>query len=179
MKRTVLGILFLFFLVTAGHSAQETGTELTDYKALAEQCKKASSVNCCMASVHAMEEGKYQLDTGKSTQETACPSGYQPDMMKCIDSYRWCVPVKPMAAEEPMDEDAVIKQAALDFFREHVTACAEGTVSVTIKEKIADRVKVSVRCDCGMGCMHFCSFEVEKKFGHWQVENQEMECAVS
>ncbi|MFH0754346.1 MAG: hypothetical protein V2A70_07260 [Candidatus Omnitrophota bacterium] len=47
-----------------------------------------------MASVRAMEKGQYLLDTGKSFKETTCPDGYEPDMMKCLDSFRWCMPVK-------------------------------------------------------------------------------------
>lgn len=94
MKKTISGVLFFFFLVTAGYCQEKEASKLPDYKALAEKCKKASSVGCCMASVRAMEKGKYLLDTGKSFKDTTCPSGYQPDMMICIDSYRWCIPVK-------------------------------------------------------------------------------------
>jgi hypothetical protein len=96
MKKIILGVLFLSFFVTVGYCQEKASATLTNYKALAEQCKKASSVGCCMASVRAMEKGKYMLDTGKSFKNTTCPVGYQPTMMRCIDSYRWCVPVRPI-----------------------------------------------------------------------------------
>lgn len=85
---------FCFF---RNHKIYIAGVEITlpNYKALAEECKKAVSVGCCLASVRAMEEGKYFQDTGKTFQETTCPDAYKPSMLKCPDSYRWCIPVKP------------------------------------------------------------------------------------
>ena len=65
---------------------------LPDYKVLAKECKKKLSVECCLASVRAMELGQYLLDTGKTFGETTCPDGFQPNMMRCPDSYRWCIP---------------------------------------------------------------------------------------
>ena len=94
MKK-IISVIFVFvFSITIGYCQEKEKQELPDYKALAEQCKEKTSVGCCMASVRAMEEGKYLLDTGKTFKDTTCPKGYEPNMMRCIDSYRWCVPVK-------------------------------------------------------------------------------------
>ncbi len=74
----------------AGQAHHETA--LPDYQALAEGCKSRASVNCCLASVEAMKKGPYALDTGETFEATTCPPGFKPDTLKCIDSYRWCVP---------------------------------------------------------------------------------------
>ncbi len=63
---------------------------LPDYEALKEACKEKQSVSCCLASVLAMQEGGYMLDEGKTFETSTCPQGYKPNMMRCVDSYRWC-----------------------------------------------------------------------------------------
>lgn len=99
MKKIIPGILVLFLLAAVCSGQEKAAITLPDYKALAEECKKAVSVGCCLASVRAMEEGKYFQDTGKTFKETTCPEGYQPNMMRCPDSYRWCIPAKPAAQD--------------------------------------------------------------------------------
>jgi hypothetical protein len=97
MKNVILVVLFLFVMVTVGHAQKENELKIADYKALAKACNKSS---CCLASVRAMEEGNYLLDEGKTFKETTCPGGYKPSMMKCIDSYRWCEPIKSTSIPE-------------------------------------------------------------------------------
>jgi len=92
-----------------GFWKEKVNLGLPDYKALARECQKKQSVGCCMASVRAMEKGQFMLDTGKTFAETTCPKGYAPNMMKCIDSYRWCIPKrnkseKHIAVDCPQDE---------------------------------------------------------------------------
>jgi hypothetical protein len=55
------------------------------YQNLAQECQNKTSVGCCLASVQAMQAGDYQL-----VPEDGCPTGYERNMMKCVDSYQWC-----------------------------------------------------------------------------------------
>ncbi|MDD4333049.1 MAG: hypothetical protein PHT51_02955 [Patescibacteria group bacterium] len=64
------------------------------YKNLAKECELKLSHDCCMSSVNIMTNGNYQLAPGKTLAESGCPEGYQPNMLKCIDSFRWCEPIK-------------------------------------------------------------------------------------
>ena len=64
-----------------------TGDTQTYYEKLANECKSKQSESCCLASVEAMKQGGYTL-----VPAGGCPAGYQPNMMKCIDSFRWCQP---------------------------------------------------------------------------------------
>ena len=67
-----------------------TTSEAQDYyDKLADECKSKQSENCCLASVEAMKQGGYTLAV-----QDGCPAGYQPNMMRCIDSFRWCQPVE-------------------------------------------------------------------------------------
>ena len=93
-------ILLVFCCLWMCGYAQGAAQILPDYKVLALECKEKESVGCCMASVKAMEAGQYLLDEGKTFKETTCPQGFRPDMMKCPDSYRWCVPVEPQEEQK-------------------------------------------------------------------------------
>jgi hypothetical protein len=57
------------------------------YKKLAEDCRKRESVSCCMAAVRVMKANGWRLAPDKG-----CPKGAAQDMLKCEDTYRWCVP---------------------------------------------------------------------------------------
>lgn len=59
------------------------------YRELAEECLQKSSYGCCMASVRAMYNGNYKL-----SENNTCEDGFTPNMMKCIDSFKWCEPIK-------------------------------------------------------------------------------------
>lgn len=59
------------------------------YKQLAEDCKSKGSQGCCMASVQNMMSGNYKL-----SPDSGCPDDYQGNMLKCIDSYKWCEPIE-------------------------------------------------------------------------------------
>jgi hypothetical protein len=56
------------------------------YKQLAEKC---SSRGCCLSSVRYMVKGNFKL-----SPESGCPDDMQGNMLKCIDSYKWCEPKK-------------------------------------------------------------------------------------
>lgn len=63
----------------------ETADAQNYYDKLTSECKNKGSENCCLASVQAMKAGNYTI-----VPEQGCPAGYQPNMMRCEDSYTWC-----------------------------------------------------------------------------------------
>ncbi|MFH1724510.1 MAG: thermonuclease family protein [Elusimicrobiota bacterium] len=67
------------------------------YGRLADGCKKRESVSCCMDSVRGMKKGGFEL-----APEDGCPDGSAGNMLRCIDSYKWCEPREaPKATQEP------------------------------------------------------------------------------
>ena len=80
------------------NSRDNQNTENTDaqnyYDRLTKECKNKGSENCCLASVNAIKAGNYTL-----VPEQGCPAGYQPNMMRCKDSYTWCEPIKNTSEE--------------------------------------------------------------------------------
>ncbi|TSC74891.1 MAG: hypothetical protein G01um101430_708 [Parcubacteria group bacterium Gr01-1014_30] len=54
-----------------------------------------------------MKAGNYTL-----APQEGCPAGYQPNMMRCIDSFRWCQPVEKSTNNAQTQSAA----PALDFF---------------------------------------------------------------
>ncbi|TSC95541.1 MAG: hypothetical protein Athens101410_495 [Parcubacteria group bacterium Athens1014_10] len=58
------------------------------YGELAKQCEQKSSYNCCIASVRAMTNGNYKL-----SENNTCENGFKPNMLMCIDSFKWCEPI--------------------------------------------------------------------------------------
>jgi hypothetical protein len=87
---------------------QNTITDNTQnyYDNLASECKSKQSESCCLASVEAMKAGNYT----PAAQE-GCPDGYQSNMMRCIDSFRWCQPV-----EKSTNTQTQSAPFSLDFF---------------------------------------------------------------
>ena len=81
---------------SASGDNQNTETAATQdyYDKLASECNNKESENCCLASVKAMKAGNYTL-----VPEQGCLAGYQPNMMKCKDSYTWCEPIENTSQE--------------------------------------------------------------------------------
>ncbi len=59
------------------------------YRQLAEDCKSKGFPGCCMSSVQYMQSGNFEL-----SPEIGCHGGFQGNMLKCIDSYKWCEPIE-------------------------------------------------------------------------------------
>ncbi len=76
-----------------------TNNTLNYYDNLANECKNKESESCCLASVEAMKQGNYTL-----APQEGCPAGFQPNMMRCIDSYRWCQQAKDSTTTQPQTE---------------------------------------------------------------------------
>jgi hypothetical protein len=95
-KALLIGVVVLILLVIAGFVYYHYANKKQDisklpeyYQNLAKECESAGSYNCCMSSVNDMKDGNYQLEP-----ETGCPEGYRSEMVMCIDSFKWCEPVK-------------------------------------------------------------------------------------
>jgi len=99
MRKTIKVILIVVALIVAfiiginlysyGKKRVEVKSMPDYYQTLAEQCLQKSSYGCCMASVRAMKNGNYKL-----SENNTCGDGFAPNMMRCIDSFKWCEPVK-------------------------------------------------------------------------------------
>lgn len=88
------------------NTATADGTQ-NYYDKLAGDCKSKQSESCCLASAEAMKQGGYTL-----APQDGCPAGYQPNMMRCIDSYRWCQPTEETPADNSANKGATL---ILDF----------------------------------------------------------------
>ena len=68
---------------------------LPDYDALARACRNnEAGPGCCLTSVERMRNKKALLAPGDTLAHANCPEGYQPNMLKCPGSHRWCEPVE-------------------------------------------------------------------------------------
>ena len=97
MKKLIIIVLITTTLIIAllisGYLLFGNKSEVSkfsgQYRKLAQQCLQKESFGCCIASVHAMANGNYKL-----MQDNKCEDGFTPDMLLCIDSFKWCVPIK-------------------------------------------------------------------------------------
>ncbi len=115
----VLGLIAtsIYILVTSENNSrlienqniQNTDVDNTQnyYNELANVCKAKQSEGCCLASVEAMKASNYRL-----VPQEGCPVGYQPNMMQCIDSYRWCQPAENSVSNTQKQNTTL----ALNFF---------------------------------------------------------------
>jgi len=100
MKKAFLFLTILFccnIAFAAGYERDINGATLKltiDYDALAQECKQKDSVSCCMASIRVMKENNYIPASKDASENYNCPEGFNKNMMKCIDTFRWCEPVK-------------------------------------------------------------------------------------
>jgi len=62
------------------------------YEDLKVLCREKSSIECCMASVAAMESGEFRQASKKETENYGCPEGFKRNSMRCMDSLQWCQP---------------------------------------------------------------------------------------
>lgn len=70
------------------HPVSEEGSRNSLYDELVNECKNKEGESCCLASAEAMKINGYTL-----VPREGCPSGYRSNMMRCVDSYRWCQPI--------------------------------------------------------------------------------------
>ena len=90
--------IYVFAQQDNSNSGDNHNTETADtqnyYDRLTKECKNKGSENCCLASAKVMKAGNYTL-----VPKEGCPAGYQPNMMRCEDSYTWCEPIKNTSEE--------------------------------------------------------------------------------
>jgi hypothetical protein len=89
----IVSILILIFIGSHFYSTYKHNKEISDlpdyYYQLALECETKGSYSCCMASVNNMVNGNYKL-----SPDNGCPEGFQGNMLKCIDSFKWCEPTE-------------------------------------------------------------------------------------
>lgn len=85
------------------------------YDKLANECKTKQSESCCLASVESMRAGNYTL-----MPQEGCHASYHPNMMLCIDSYRWCQPaIDSIAQSQTENAWKVFQDSRYTFQFEH------------------------------------------------------------
>ena len=57
--------------------------------------KKCAGDNCCISSLETMRDNHYK----EADENGKCPEGFYMDMMKCVTSYQWCVPMEEIEWE--------------------------------------------------------------------------------
>jgi hypothetical protein len=95
LKGAMSFITLAFFMAAVAYAAPAAVPDAAYYDGLREQCKAAGSSSCCLSSVASMEQaGGIMLDD----KAGECPEGTSQNMLKCIDSFKWCE--IPASAEE-------------------------------------------------------------------------------
>ncbi len=100
------------------------------YESLREKCQDKKSINCCLASVDAMEKKRVKA------VGSGCDNGYKKSMLKCLDSYTWC----------EKDEKTNISDNALSV-SELINSKVPENNYVEIKAKVGECVKLKVSTD--------------------------------
>ncbi|MCK5122594.1 MAG: hypothetical protein KAQ87_00355 [Candidatus Pacebacteria bacterium] len=73
--------------------------------------KKCGSDNCCVFSLKTMRENNYK----EADKNGKCPEGFNRDMMACITSYHWCVPMEEIGWEScDKDNDCEVRFSHCD-----------------------------------------------------------------
>jgi len=89
----IVSIVILILLGSNFYSTYKHDKEISNlpdyYQQLALECESKGSYSCCMASVNNMANGNYKL-----SPDSGCSDGFQRNMLKCIDSFKWCEPIK-------------------------------------------------------------------------------------
>ena len=100
-RKLLICIAIFIFLVTAicvvgllyfndqavlpGDTLRHTKEDPAYYRHLSRECLKKGSVSCCMTSLRRM-----MAHHSREVPPQGCPEGYVPNMLRCVDSYRWC-----------------------------------------------------------------------------------------
>lgn len=64
---------------------KQTKDDQMYYRHLSRECLKRDSVSCCMTSLRRM-----MAHHAREASPEGCAEGFQPNMLRCIDSFRWC-----------------------------------------------------------------------------------------
>lgn len=97
-KTSMRGVLWALTTLLAAAPAAGQLAAGDYYKKLAADCRAKGSVSCCEASVRDMQARGYRLADADGKGGHRCPRGFSMDMLKCEDTYRWCVPSTAQAA---------------------------------------------------------------------------------
>jgi hypothetical protein len=110
---------------------------------------------CCTTSLQTINENQYLLRNG----DTLCPQGYEPSMLRCATSLRWCAPV----TQSPKDVD----MPPIEEFTDDTNSQApviEGTCGVSNCHGLAitcsiitEPVMCTMMYQVGDGCRQFAT----------------------
>lgn len=92
MKKTIILICISLFINSCTNNT--TSNNINYYENLKKDCENKNSSNCCISSVDAMESGKYELAKTDKHWNDYCEQWFQKNLLRCIDSYTWCEPIK-------------------------------------------------------------------------------------
>ncbi len=106
--------------------------------------KKCAGNSCCVSSLKTMKENNYK----EADESGECPEGFYMDMMKCITSYQWCVPMEEIDWRDcEQDSDCVETQA-------DCCSCSNGGKQTGINKKYLKSWEDSLKDKCqDIGCI--------------------------
>jgi hypothetical protein len=84
IKKSIFSAFTLFLV----HAAAQSCLAETNYIALQNKCQSNVNAGCCISSVRAMRDGKFQQAT-----DGKCPAGTKANMYRCAGSLSWCEPM--------------------------------------------------------------------------------------
>jgi len=99
--------------------------------------KKCGGDNCCVSSLKRMRENNYK----EADKNGKCPEVFFIDMMKCVTSYQWCVPVENCAKSGEFVNPDNLKGKT-----NYPDVCCDGLKGVS-----AYKVNEDGKCDVIMG----------------------------
>jgi hypothetical protein len=102
MKHLMMIIAVFFALPAFFIFAQDEypSNSLPDYKQLANDCRSKPGKECCLSSLHEMEDNGFLLAPGETLRDSQCPPGFNPNTLKCPDSLIWCEPPIPVSPSD-------------------------------------------------------------------------------
>ncbi len=106
--------------------------------------KKCNGDNCCVSSLKTMRENNYK----EADKDGRCPEGFYMDMMKCITSYQWCVPMEEINWRScNQDSDCAETQAGC-------CGCNNGGEQIGINKKYLKNWEDALKSKCqDIGCI--------------------------
>ncbi|MCK5084683.1 MAG: hypothetical protein KAQ64_03445 [Candidatus Pacebacteria bacterium] len=106
--------------------------------------KKCAGNSCCVSSLKTMRANNYK----EADRNGECPEGFYMDMMKCITSYQWCVPMEEIEWRNcEQDSDCVETQA-------DCCSCRNGGKQIGINKKYLKNWENTLTEKCqDIGCI--------------------------
>ncbi|MEN8252408.1 MAG: hypothetical protein ABFQ53_02415 [Patescibacteria group bacterium] len=126
------------------------GIEEPYYKGIASACfnKDKSEYTCCLASVYSM------IDLEAKLADNSVCAGMETDVLKCLGSYKWCVPTSSNDDEKTCvtDDDCVAATCchATDVVNKDSAPDCEGQMCTMSCESVLDCGRGEPVCNDGV-----------------------------